>query len=220
MESTGQRLYRLDRPVARLPSRDFALVWDEVHGWAATVETDSGEDLIVLAYLLGDVLPKPAEVVEFARDMLAGRYPRHPVGTTHPPGRRAPLGHDTPGSVNDWRATLPNPRWPTRPRRHRARASCQQPRSGPPHQHFGDRAHNLVRSQVESARGPDRSFVRRECSLRPRRSGRSRASVPTVRCFSLHRAHPTSPLVGRGVSVRVTVLVSHTLGGIQADHGQ
>lgn len=74
----------------RLPSfsaRDFALIWDEIHGWAATVETGSGEDLVVLAYLLGDVLPAPAEVIEFARDMLAGRYPRHPAGMTHHPGR-------------------------------------------------------------------------------------------------------------------------------------
>ncbi|MGH3857998.1 DUF6292 family protein [Actinokineospora sp.] len=83
--------------VPGFPARDFALTWDEIHGWAATVETGSGEDLIALAYLLGDVLPAPADVVEFARDILGGRYPRHPAATSpylrRPRAARARLLH-------------------------------------------------------------------------------------------------------------------------------
>ena len=60
------------------PSRDVALVWDEVHGWAATVETYTGAEFVVLGYLLGDVLPAPQTVVSFARGMLTDHQPLHP----------------------------------------------------------------------------------------------------------------------------------------------
>lgn len=52
----------LDGRLPRYPDRDVALLWDEERGWAAAVETHSGEDLIVVAYLGQDVLPPPALV--------------------------------------------------------------------------------------------------------------------------------------------------------------
>lgn len=69
---------------ARLPShpqRDLALLWDERHGWSAGVETHSSEDLIVVAYQGGDLVPPPAAVRAFAEAVVAGL----PVGRTDPP---------------------------------------------------------------------------------------------------------------------------------------
>lgn len=65
---------------------DVALIWDEVDGWAGAIETralqaDTGEDLIALSYLGGDVLPAPRVVNEFARALLSGEQPGQP----HPP---------------------------------------------------------------------------------------------------------------------------------------
>uniref|UniRef100_UPI0035E4303C DUF6292 family protein n=1 Tax=Amycolatopsis pithecellobii TaxID=664692 RepID=UPI0035E4303C len=40
----------LDGRLPHYPDRDVALLWDERHGWAAAIETHSGEDLIVLRY--------------------------------------------------------------------------------------------------------------------------------------------------------------------------
>jgi hypothetical protein len=53
--------------------REVAVVWDAHHGWGLGVETSSGEDLIMLAYLGEDVLPDPDEVVAFVRMLLRGR---------------------------------------------------------------------------------------------------------------------------------------------------
>ncbi|WP_409490367.1 DUF6292 family protein [Amycolatopsis sp. cmx-11-12] len=56
----------LDERLPRHPGRDVALLWDEVHGWAAAIETHSGEDLIVLRYLGGETAtPPPARVARF-----------------------------------------------------------------------------------------------------------------------------------------------------------
>ena len=56
----------IDWRLTRFPGRDVALIWDEQHGWAATIEAGCGEDVIVLAYLGGDdVLPDPRHVVRF-----------------------------------------------------------------------------------------------------------------------------------------------------------
>jgi hypothetical protein len=52
--------------------QDVALVWDERHGWAAVVETHSGEDMLVLAYFGPDPVPAPADVVAFTKRVLAG----------------------------------------------------------------------------------------------------------------------------------------------------
>ncbi|HEX4252804.1 MAG TPA: DUF6292 family protein [Pseudonocardia sp.] len=60
----------------RLPDfagREVAVVWDAHHGWGLGVETSSGEDLIMLAYLGEDVLPEPDEVVAFVRTLLRGQ---------------------------------------------------------------------------------------------------------------------------------------------------
>lgn len=64
----------LDRHLPRFPDRDLALLWDEVHGWAAAVETHSGEDLIVVSYLDADtVTPRPETVSRFVRELRTGR---------------------------------------------------------------------------------------------------------------------------------------------------
>lgn len=55
----------LDVRLPRHPGRDNALLWDEGHGWAFAVETHSGEDLLVLAYLGGELVPAPARVRGF-----------------------------------------------------------------------------------------------------------------------------------------------------------
>ena len=53
------------------PGRDLALLWDEERGWAAAVETHSGEDLIILRYLDSPaVAPSPRSVARFARAVL------------------------------------------------------------------------------------------------------------------------------------------------------
>jgi len=54
------------------PTRDVALLWDEEHGWSAAVETDN--ELVVLCYLGGEVLPLPAAVAAFARRALAATH--------------------------------------------------------------------------------------------------------------------------------------------------
>ncbi len=56
----------LDERLPSHPGRDVALLWDEIHGWAAAVETHSGEDLIILRYLGGKTIaPPPAQVARF-----------------------------------------------------------------------------------------------------------------------------------------------------------
>ncbi|MDI5979648.1 DUF6292 family protein [Amycolatopsis magusensis] len=66
LDSPAHAYVAIDERLPRFPDRDLALVWDEEHGWALAVETASAEDLIVLAYLGGDVLPPPAVVARFA----------------------------------------------------------------------------------------------------------------------------------------------------------
>lgn len=61
--------------------RDLALIWDDIYGWAAAVETGSGEDLLVLAYCGDDVLPQPVTVVDFVRRLLN----EGPPGRLHMP---------------------------------------------------------------------------------------------------------------------------------------
>jgi uncharacterized protein DUF6292 len=80
----------LDEHLPAYPGRDLALLWDEVHGWAAAVETHSGEDLIVLRYLGGPtVVPAPGRVAEFVRALRADD---HRIGQLEPPGIRAATG--------------------------------------------------------------------------------------------------------------------------------
>ncbi|WP_370937155.1 DUF6292 family protein [Amycolatopsis sp. cg13] len=67
----------LDGQLAVHPGRDTALVWDERHGWSFTIETHSGEDLLVVAYLGGELVPSPSRVREFVR-AVRGRARRTP----------------------------------------------------------------------------------------------------------------------------------------------
>ncbi|MFI7121711.1 DUF6292 family protein [Amycolatopsis sp. NPDC049868] len=75
----------LDVRLPGRPGRDTALLWDEGHGWAFAMETHSGEDLLVLAYLGGDLVPSPAEVARFvaAIESAAG-----PLAAPVPPDRQ------------------------------------------------------------------------------------------------------------------------------------
>lgn len=73
----------LDGQLPAFPGRDVALLWDELHGWAAAVETHSGEDLIVIRYLGGpSVAPPASRVAEFA---AAVRDADHRIGCLAPP---------------------------------------------------------------------------------------------------------------------------------------
>jgi hypothetical protein len=78
----------LEDRVPAFPERDLALLWTPSHGWHVAVETASGEDLIVLSYVDDDVLPPPAEVAAYVRDLVAGGGPGRP----NP--RDAPIGVD------------------------------------------------------------------------------------------------------------------------------
>ena len=53
----------LDWRLSRFPGHDLALVWDEVHGWAAAIEDATGAT--VLTYLGGEAAPEPRAVVRF-----------------------------------------------------------------------------------------------------------------------------------------------------------
>jgi hypothetical protein len=80
----------LERRLTRFPDHETALLWDERDGWAAAVESASGEDVVVLAYLGGDVLPPPAAVAAFVRDVYAEEAP----GQLEPPDFRRPGARD------------------------------------------------------------------------------------------------------------------------------
>ncbi|MEV8614768.1 DUF6292 family protein [Amycolatopsis sp. NPDC051373] len=71
----------LDQRHPSYPDRDFALLWDEERGWAAAIETHSGEDLIVVRHLGTTVAPRPGEVARFVAAVLADD---HTLGTPDP----------------------------------------------------------------------------------------------------------------------------------------
>lgn len=54
------------------PQRDLALVWDERLGWAAAVQTASGE-LIAFSYLASSPVPHVNVVTSFVNELIAGR---------------------------------------------------------------------------------------------------------------------------------------------------
>lgn len=62
----------LDTKLIRFPGRDLALLWDERFGWSGAVETHSGEDLIIIAYQGGDLLPEAGDVAAFVDDLADG----------------------------------------------------------------------------------------------------------------------------------------------------
>ncbi len=59
----------VDQRLPGHPDRDAALVWDERYGWAAAVETHSREDLIIVDYLGAPIVPPPARVARFLREV-------------------------------------------------------------------------------------------------------------------------------------------------------
>ncbi|KDN17406.1 DUF6292 family protein [Amycolatopsis rifamycinica] len=71
----------LDTRLPHYPDRDVALVWDEERGWAAAIETHSGEDLIVLRYLGDTLTPSPRRVARF---VTALHEDDHSVGRPDP----------------------------------------------------------------------------------------------------------------------------------------
>ncbi|MBN9743242.1 MULTISPECIES: DUF6292 family protein [unclassified Amycolatopsis] len=71
LDSPMSAYLALDGQLAVHPGRDTALVWDERHGWSFTIETHSGEDLLVVAYLGDDLVPPPSRVREFVRAVRA-----------------------------------------------------------------------------------------------------------------------------------------------------
>jgi hypothetical protein len=80
----------LDDHLPGYPGRDLALLWDEVHGWSAAIETHSAEDLIVIRYLGGTTItPPPAQVARF---VAALRENDHHTGRLDPPAIRAADG--------------------------------------------------------------------------------------------------------------------------------
>ncbi len=81
----------VDLRLPDFPDRDLALLWDEVRGWAAAIETHSGEDLIVVSYLDSDtVTPPPGLVARFLHELITGR-PR--LGRPDPSPQRAAGDH-------------------------------------------------------------------------------------------------------------------------------
>lgn len=64
----------VDRRLPDFPDRDLALLWDEECGWAAAIETHSGEDLIIVSYLDTDtVAPPPKLVARFLHELVTDR---------------------------------------------------------------------------------------------------------------------------------------------------
>ncbi|MGO1052227.1 DUF6292 family protein [Crossiella sp. CA198] len=75
----------LDWRLDRFPGLDLALLWEERLGWHAALESRTGEELIILAYLGRSVLPGPDEVRHFVEDVRAGE---HRLGQPVPPRPR------------------------------------------------------------------------------------------------------------------------------------
>lgn len=83
----------LDGRLPSHPDRELALVWDERHGWAAAVETHSGEDLLLLAYLdpRHGLVPAPHIPAEFVTALRHG----HLAGQPDPPDLATPSRRHT-----------------------------------------------------------------------------------------------------------------------------
>ncbi|HEV2777805.1 MAG TPA: DUF6292 family protein [Actinophytocola sp.] len=68
----------VDGRLPGFPTRDVALWWQEEHGWAAGIETHSGQDIILLTYLGTEALPAPRVVARFLAEVLGRRHPGQP----------------------------------------------------------------------------------------------------------------------------------------------
>lgn len=83
-ESPREAYIAVDRDIHMFPGREVALLWNEESGWAVGVETRSGEDIILLGYLGGDLVPAPSVVAAFTEHFgekgLPGQWD-HPRGS-------------------------------------------------------------------------------------------------------------------------------------------
>lgn len=96
----------LDRRLRSFPDRDVALLWDENHGWSAAIETHSGENLLVVAYFGRDVLPRPAAVAAWVREL----FDRHRTVGEPVPGDAPPF-FGTDNGLATRLATYARPVW-------------------------------------------------------------------------------------------------------------
>lgn len=71
----------LSERFALFPEREAALLWDERHGWSAAVSMLSADGFVMMAYLGGEVLAEPADVIGFAHRLVRGDN----VGELMPP---------------------------------------------------------------------------------------------------------------------------------------
>ncbi|MEU3622848.1 hypothetical protein BS329_09420 [Amycolatopsis coloradensis] len=71
LEPTAGAYIALDRRLPDHPDQDVALVWDERYGWSVALETNSSEDLVMVAYHGLEILPSPAAVAAFTREVWA-----------------------------------------------------------------------------------------------------------------------------------------------------
>jgi Family of unknown function (DUF6292) len=90
LEDRASAYIALDGRLPGYPDHDLALIWDEENGWAAALETPTGDDLVVLCYLGIDVLPPPYAVADFVAALRADDYPGQP----DPPALRAAFADD------------------------------------------------------------------------------------------------------------------------------
>ncbi|MEU4445232.1 DUF6292 family protein [Actinosynnema sp. NPDC050801] len=82
-EGPASVFLELDSRLPAFPDREAALLWDQRSGWAAAVETHSGEDLIVQAWFGTDLLPAPRAVARWVEALLGGdRHPDAGYGST------------------------------------------------------------------------------------------------------------------------------------------
>ena len=79
VDETASAYIALDGRLRCFPDRDVALLWDEHHGWSAAIETNSSEDLLIVAYLGQDPLPSPETVAAWAMALFR---PDHTPGGT------------------------------------------------------------------------------------------------------------------------------------------
>jgi hypothetical protein len=82
----------LDGRLRHFADRDVALLWDENQGWSAAIETHSGEDLLVVAYLGQELLPPPETVAAWTRELFHPHRDLAPV--THLDERPDPANVD------------------------------------------------------------------------------------------------------------------------------
>lgn len=83
----------LDEHLPGYPDHDVALLWDELHGWSAAIETpEDDHHLTAIRHLGGTTVVPPPEQV--ARFVTALREDDHRVGHLEPSPLRSPTDLD------------------------------------------------------------------------------------------------------------------------------